>query len=240
MTQAIILSVIVSLFASIVQTVTGFGYGIIVMAILPHLALTTMTWACLSGLVSVVTSVMITWRYRHKVDLKKACAPLITYFPLAFFVIRAAGSIEEGNLRKILGVSLILLSLYFIFFSKNFRIRPTLKNGMIAGSVAAVLSGLFSTGGPPIAAYLLAASDDKEEYIGNMQTYFFATAVYNSALRIYRGYVTPQVWAVSFAALLSSFIGVAIGHRVVDRIDGEKQKKYVYLLMLVSGVTLLF
>ena len=240
MTQAIVLSVIVSLFASVVQTVTGFGYGVMVMAILPHLALDTTTWACLSGLVSVVTSVMITWRYRHKVNLKKACAPLITYFPIAFFVIRAAGHMDESILKKLLGVCLIVLSLYFLFFSKSFRIKGNLKNGLIAGSVAAVLSGLFSTGGPPIAAYLLDASDDKEEYIGNMQTYFFVTALYNSAMRIYRGYVTRTVWIVSFAALLSSFIGVAIGHRVIDRIDGEKQRKYVYLLMLVSGITLLF
>ena len=45
---------------------------------------------------------------------------------------------------------------------------------------------------------------------------------------------------MSLAAIATAVLGVTIARRVVRRIDAERQKKYIYALMAVSGVTLLF
>ncbi len=227
--------------ATIVQTVSGFGFGIIVMALMPHFISSTTACATLVGIICIVSSILIAWRHRKKLNVKMSLLPLIVYFPVSYLVIHSVGVVQEGTLRKMLGIVLILLSLYFFFFSRHLHIKPAARNGLIAGAVSAVLGGLFSTGGPPMAVYNLAISeDDKEQYLANMQTFFAATCTYNTAIRAVHGYVTKEVLLMSAVGIIASFGGILIGNRIFDRINAAQQRKMVYVLMLVSGITLLF
>ncbi len=230
---------LVSLGAAIVQTVTGFGYGVILMAIMPHLFLTTNTWTCTAGIVGGITSGTNAWKYRKYANIKKAFAPMISFLPVSWLMIRYVGSIRESYMKKGLGICLILLSIYLFFFSKKIRIKPTLINGLIAGAIAAVCSGLFSVGGPPIAAYVIGTTDNKNEYTANIQSFFMFTTLYNTILRIINGYITKEIWIISGVCLAAGLTGVFLGRKVVDKINGEQQRKYVYALILFSGIMLL-
>ncbi len=236
---AAIVSGIVSFGAAMVQTVTGFGYGLILMSILPHFFLTTNAWTCTAGIVGGITSATNAWKFREYVNLKKALAPAISFFPVSWLMIRYAGSIRESYMKRGLGFCLVLLSIYFIFYSKKIRIKPNLRNGLIAGAIAAVFSGLFSVGGPPIAAYVIGTCDDKNEYTANIQTFFMLTTFYNTVLRILNGYITKEIWIVSGICLIAALAGVFVGRRIISRINGEQQRKYVYALTMISGILLM-
>lgn len=227
--------------ATIIQTVSGFGFGIIVMALMPHFVSSTTACAAMVGIICIVSSVLIAYRHRKKLNVKMALLPLLVYFPVSYFVIRSVGTVQEGALRKLLGIVLIILSLYFFFFSSRLHIRPVARNGLIAGAVSAVLGGMFSTGGPPMAVYNLAISgDNKEQYLANMQTFFVVTSIYNTTVRAAHGYVTKEVLLLSTVGIIASFGGLWIGNRIFDRINVAQQRKMVYSLMLISGITLLF
>ena len=105
--------------------------------------------AAISTLFSCVTSTYNSVRYRKNVDFKTVlpmiCASLI-FVPIAvYFSVLVSG----GMLKILLGIVLIALSIYFIFFNAHIKIKPTCLNGILAGSLGGTLSGLFSTGGPP-------------------------------------------------------------------------------------------
>ena len=102
-------------FATAVQTVSGFGYGIIVMALLPHVIPSTVTCSVMIGLTSVVNSFAIFLKYRKKIRIRFILLPLVSYLPISYLVIRFAGQARESLLRIILGILLILLGLYFSF-----------------------------------------------------------------------------------------------------------------------------
>ena len=66
-------------------------------------------------------------------------------------------------LKKVFGVFLMLLSVYFLVFSSKLKIKATLMSATVCGTLAGILGGLFGIGGPPMVIFFLAALDDKEE-----------------------------------------------------------------------------
>lgn len=239
MAPLILLCALVSLFASTVQSVTGFGYGIIFMAILPHFTDSVVGCTVVVGFISLLTSAMNAWNYRRSFRFRDILIPFLIYIPVSVAAVYAAGRIEAGMMKRILGVVLILSAFYFMKLSGRIHIRPTVTNGMIASALSAVLGGLFSTGGPPVGVYYLAVTHSKEEYLGSIQCFFMLASTVSSIARIFNGYVTREVLLMSAAAAAAAFFGVLIARKLVKRLDAERQKKYIYLFMAVSGTLLL-
>lgn len=233
------LLVLISFSGSFIQRVTGFGYGIFIMMFLPALIGSTPEAAAMSGLISCCTcayNVIRMWgSIRWKLVVPTVAASLITV-PIAVLF---AASAPEALARSLLGIVLILLSIYFLFFAGKVRLRASVPAGLAAGGISGILGGLFSMGGPPIVLYLLQATADKTVYFATLQAHFAVTNLYTTATRALSGIITPRVLAWFAVAVAASLTGNYIGGKVFDRLDSEKMKKLVYLVMIVSGITML-
>lgn len=130
---------ILTIGASFVQRTTGFGFGIFIMTSLPFLMPSYGEATALSGLLAMTTSAIITWKMREYITWKRMYPILLTFIAVSAVAICVLARIQEENLRKILGVVLIIASLYFAFISGKIRIRTTLPWQIGAGS----LSGLI-------------------------------------------------------------------------------------------------
>ena len=95
---------------------------------------------------------------RRDIVWKWIVPTFVSYFIASFFAVKLLSVVGDGSIKKVLGVVLILLSLYFIFFQKKIKIQPTKRNGFIAGALSGALESLFCVGGPPIVLYLLTVS----------------------------------------------------------------------------------
>lgn len=167
---------------STIQAVSGFGFGIFVMTIFPYI-LPSATCATLSSMLSMTSSVALAVKLRHKCSWKRILAPTAGYFVVSFIAISLSTVSPDAILKKCLAVALILLSIYFLFFSARIKIKPTPVAGLIAGGLSGLLGGFFAMGGPPIVVYLLNASEDNDQYIADIQTYFAITNIYSTAVR---------------------------------------------------------
>ena len=65
-----------------------------------------------------------------------------------------------------------LLSISFLLFSQKLRLKASVPGGIAIGTVGGVLSGLFSTGGPPVVLYLSSIVSNKYIYFATIQGYF--------------------------------------------------------------------
>lgn len=182
--QAVIVFLI-SAMGGFIQRVTGFGFGIFVMLFLPHIMKTHTSAAAISTLVSCCISLYNAFLYRKNVPYKKIIplifAALITIPIAVHFSVLISGDF----FKKALGIVLIGLSIYFLFFNNRIRIKPSVKNGLIAGGVGGILTGLFSTGGPPIVLYLMNALNDNIIYFASTQFYFGLTGIYSTLVRVF-------------------------------------------------------
>ena len=233
------LLVLVGFGAGFVQRVSGFGLGIFAMSFLPHFMPSLSAAATVSTLFSCVTSSYNGFKYRKRVVYKTAIPMLLAALvsiPVAVY----CSVMVSGEIFKILlGVVLILLSVYFLFFSHRIHFRATALGGALAGTFGGALNGLFSTGGPPVVLYLSNALTDKEAYFATIQFYFGLTNIYSVASRAANGIVTGEVLLFALVGILGCFAGDAFGKRVFDRLDAKKLKTIIYIGMIVSGITMI-
>lgn len=238
--KLVLLIVLLSLAGTVIQRVSGFGFGIFVMMFLPML-LPYDEATTLSSILSGVSTIIVAWRLREK------CEPRLVLVPLAAFAVLSTLSIRfvkillsEGNqalLLRLLGAVLIALSLYFLFLKKRVALRPNTGAALGAGALSGVLSGLFSMGGPPMVLYLLAVCcDDNDRYMANIQMYFALTTVYATAVRAVSGFITARVLLLCVFGGAAALLGVAVGRRLFDRLRPEQLRTLVYIMMALSGL----
>lgn len=236
---AAILAAAGGFFGSALSAICGLGIGIITMILLPY-AVEPYSASCVVGLVSIIQAVWLAWVYRKKIRLKSILPPLAAYFIITFIMVPLMKGFSAQSLRKVLGVFLVIIGIYFIFFSGRIRVNISVRNGIIAGSVAAVMMSMFSVGGPPMSLFYGAAFDDKEEYLGTMNFFFAVTNIYLSALRIINGFVDKTVLQCLIWATVGMIAGTLVGKKIFSRLNADGVRKCSYGLMLVSGLIMAF
>ena len=134
------------------------------------------------------------------------------------------------------GIFLIVLSVYYLKFSKSITLRPTLTTTILCAAVSGVCGGLFGIGGPLLALYYLATSKGKQAYIANIQTTFFITNTVNTITRICNGIYTLDLFPLTLLGLAGISVGNFFGLRILDRINIDRMRTAIYIFIGISGV----
>ena len=236
--MTILIVTLVSILSGAIQNIAGFGAGIIMMLVFPHfyglIGATSLSQAISTGM-----TIIMGWRYRAWLKPQWVLLPITCYMVTSLSVISIVGNIKLDLLSIAFGLFLIVLSVYFIFFQKSLKLRPTSCVAIVCGLVAGALSGLFSIGAPTMALYFLAVTDSRESYLGNLQALLAVTNIASLSMRVSRGLYTTDMLiptAVGFASLL---IGQWLGSKVAGRLTGEWFNRVVYALVGFSGVVTL-
>ena len=222
------------------QRVTGFGMGVIAMLFLPSLFQSHTVPAAIISILSASASLFHSIQNRKHIQwrimIPPACAALII-IPIA---VSLAASLPQLVMKRMFGVVLLLLSLYFLFGSKRIHLKPTIASGLLAGSLGGVLSGLFSSGGPPIILYVVHAIPDKLAYFATVQTYFALTNIYATTNRIIGGLITREILFYTALATVGVVLGDKLGGKIFHKLDADRLRKLIYIGMLLSGILMLF
>ena len=232
--------ILVGFGAAFVQRVSGFGLGIFTMMFLPHFMPSHTAAATISCIFSCYTTTFNSIRYRKNVAYKTAIpmlAAALISIPIAVYF---AAQIEAKIFEILLGSVLVILSVYFLFFNKKIKIKPTVPNGIVAGTLGGALNGLFSTGGPPAVLYLTSATPDNITYFATIQFYFCLTNVYSIANRAINGMITADLILYGLVGIIGCIGGDLLGRKVFDKLDAKKLKYVIYIGMIISGVLMLF
>ena len=228
-----------SFLGSVIQAVSGFGFGIFVMTLFPYI-LPSSTSTALSSMLSLASSTVLTIRLRDKCNWKRIAMPIIGYFIVSSVAISISVQSADDIYKKLLALVLIGLAVYFLFFSQRIKIPPTPLMGLLAGAIGGILGGFFAMGGPPVVLYLLNTGDDNDQYMVNIQTYFTVTNAYSFVVRAANGIITGEVmlwWCLGVPAMM---LGVYVGRKLFKRLNPAMLKKIVYFYMAISGVIMLF
>ncbi|MBQ1935442.1 MAG: sulfite exporter TauE/SafE family protein [Clostridia bacterium] len=231
-----ILLILVGIGAGFVQRVSGFGLGIFAMLFMPHFLPSATAAASISCLFSCGTSTYNAVRYRKDIPFRTVLPMMIAAMitiPVAVFF---SAKVSQAFFEVLLGIILIVISLWFLFFDQKIRIRPTIPNGILAGALGGTLNGLFSTGGPPVVLYLSQAATNPATYFAGIQFYFCITNIYATVMRAVNGLVTWELLLLAAVGMIGCMAGDFIGKKVFDKLDGNRLKKVIYIGMILSGI----
>jgi len=235
-----LLLIVIGLGAGFVQRVSGFGLCIFAMVFLPHFMPSHTAAAAISGIFSCVLTSYNAFCNRKQIRYKMAWPMIVASLVTIPIAVHFSAVVSAHIFKILLGCVLIVLSVYFIFFNRNVKIKPSPLNGVLAGVLGGGLGGLFSTGGPPIVLYLNNAITENAVYFATISFYFAFTDVYATGVRVINGIITPQLLLYAAVGLVGCLAGDFVGKKVFDRLDSEKLKRIIYIGMIISGVIMFF
>ncbi len=239
MSSLVIAIFLLSIGASFVQRTTGFGFGIFIMTMLPYFLPTYGEATTLSGLLAITTSAGIVWRLRQHICWQRLRTILLTFILVSTIAIFALTRIEDHVLRQILGVALILISIYFAVFSKRIILPTTKKVQVGAGTLSGLMGGFFGMQGPPAVLYFIQSEPTKEHYMAMAQTYFLIGNIMMTVVRGYNGFLTTTVLTDYLFGLGGVLIGTMLGGYVFNHIPNRIFRYIVYAYIAISGFIIL-
>lgn len=154
-----------------IQGVTGFGTGIILVLLLSTY-LSIPISSSVNTAVSLGIAIYLAWKYR------KSIRGNLIIMPLPFYLIMSVSIIEEierFNLTVLsiyFGVFLVCLGAFLLVLQERVHLKRNKITGAVCGLISGSLSGLFGIGGPPIGLYLISLTDNSAEYFGTIQLFF--------------------------------------------------------------------
>ena len=225
----------VAFLGSAVQSVVGFGFIILLMAVLP-LFLPIGTCLVVAQFSAIFMSAVLVWGRTRQIVWKEVA------FPAAFAALGGiAGllflhALDDGLYMKLLGVILVLLALWMIKFSSLVKLRPSPLSGSVVGAVGGLMGALFGVSAPPLVLYFSSSAQDKDSYIVNLQaTLLIQTAVCLLG-RVCLGMWPAGAWRYCLPALVGAFLGKYPGKWLYNKLDLKTFKLLVYLFMGILGV----
>ena len=138
----------------------------------------------------------------------------------------------------ILGISLIIISFYFIF-NKSFQIKPSKFNGISSGLISKIFEGLFNIFGPPLVIYYFSSIEDKKEYHSTIQTTFYLLLSFTISIQLFYGNITKEILKMALIGSVAVLIVTIIGLNIFNSLDRNLLRKILSFVMIVMGIILI-
>lgn len=237
MTTADLVIAALVLFAAFAQGILGFGFGLIVMALLPRLLALPASVATTAVLGAFVSGTLL-WRYRRAVDWRTSGSLLLAAFvglPLGVLVLR---KLDPDPCTRVLG---LLIALYALWALAPRRTRSPARQAARtwcwpAGFLAGLIGGAFAMGGPPVIVYATARRYPPVAFRAVLQGFFFPATLLHLGNLAAAGILTFDLGlrAALFVPLIP--LGAWLGARYGDRLHAETFRVAVMLALLLLGV----
>lgn len=225
----------VALVSSFAQTITGFGYAIVMMAILP---------VFLPGAVCTTISIIggcgmgIWMLYLNIKYFKLKSIVFVSLFSslgiLAGLLFGA--KISSDVYMRILGIFLVVLSAWMWKISKSVKIPANFCTGAAAGTLAGAIGALFAIAGPPLVLYYNASSESKEKYMASLQATLVVHGIVTLTARAAVGLWPPGVWQYLIPLTIGTVVGIIPGKAIYKKLDAAAFQQLIYLFMCLAGI----
>ncbi len=224
--------------AAFAQGFSGFGYGILAMAMLSLLTpglervsvfiTLTVTFLVITLLIRSRRDVRIDWRQAGLLVLG-----ILAGGPLGYWFV-----LRQGDLpicRVTFGAVLILFALNGLLKPHIRRRLPTALAPLF-GFFSGLLSGAFSSGGPPIVLYLFVQEDDPRRAVGTVQAVFLASSLYRLVIVGLgeRGY-TADLLILAGTMIPVVILGTLTGYVTSRKVSCRAFLLGAYSLIILAG-----
>jgi uncharacterized membrane protein YfcA len=223
-------------FGIVTQSMIGFGIALISMPLL--IRILTPVEAFLA-LLSLPLQILILRRYRQSLDIRPLWRVLVgTLIGIPIGILLIA-QLDPNTVLALLGVFLIVYSLYSLLNLHPPRIhRPVWGFGY--GFFSGIFGGAYNTAGPPLVIYGTALGWTSQQFKANMQILFLIGNLMVITVHIVSGHVDTRVVQNLLVSLPVLVVGTTIGFWLGRRVNEAVFRKLVLVALLFIGVRLLF
>ena len=233
--STILFVMLVVLAGSCIQSALGFGATMITMGFLPLI----MDYGKAMGLSIVMVSIStlyISVKYRNSIRWGIMLPFLIPTAVICAIVNILSAKVSSGVMYLMLGFMFVAVSLFFFFFSNRVHVEPTPVSGAILGVICGICYGLFASGGPTAALYLLPAAKDKKEYLATIQAFLCVNNIVVLLISLFLGRLDMADLPMVGAGIVAMLAGTLLGLVIHDRIPSSVFGKVIYAFVGIGGI----
>ncbi len=174
------------------------------------------------------------------VDRLKEYKILFMIMPVCLAIAAQAFTrMSDDLLFLIIGTCIILFAGYELLGAQNEIKTPTPKLEAVSGALSGISGGLSGVWGPPVMVYLLARGIKKTEFVQTMGLVFLIGSVVLNLSHLRSGLLSSYSAPYSVAMLGPALLGMWLGYKVQDRLDQDKFKRVILVVLIISGFNLL-
>jgi len=223
------------LLAGLKQGLTGFGLGIVAMALLPMIVPVpeAMAAVTLIGAISILGNLGPFWKAVVWREATPLIIGMIVGIPCGIFMLR---SISPEAITRILGAVLLLTCATQAFLPKNQNLHLPKFLGLPMGILGGALGGAFNMGGPPVLIFLQSRPVTPKALVATLQVIFAISLIFRSGLIATCGFVTLHILLLVAIGILPAWIGIMISARFQKSISQEALRRIVLIALFLMGL----
>ncbi len=231
--DAITVVILVALLASVVQSVTAFGFALISVPCLV-LVMDVQDTVVVASLLALYSEVLLAYRVWGHVRWPTVGTMMVGSWagmPLGLLVLLR---VPEETLRLVVGSAVVVLALAL---AAGLRITARgLRTEFVVGAMSGVLATSTSISGPPVVAYLVGRGDHRDEFRGVMGVYLLTASIAAVAIFAVAGVITRDAFLLSLIGAPAVVVGNVCGSWLVSRINAALFRRIVIALLLATAL----
>jgi len=230
--------ILLTLIASTVGTLTGFGTSTImvpVLSIFLPLPVTLLFVGIIHWFNDIWKIILFKKGFNWKLILLFGIPGIIASFLAAKLPI----ALPETILERALGLFLVLY-VAFLFLKPSWKIKASSSSALLGGTLSGFFSGVFGVGGAVRSSFLTAFNLDKSVFL-------FTSGVIGlliDSARIIQYLLSGITLGFLITALLlcipASLLGAYIAKKLLDKVSQERFRLYVAAGLFLVGLNYLF
>ncbi|MBT6120684.1 sulfite exporter TauE/SafE family protein [bacterium] len=233
-----ILVVVSVFFASFIQGILGFGFGMIAIPAM-SLVMGPKVAIPIAVILGFCINVGLSIKLWKSISVRRFL-PLISAgcltVPLGSYLLVV---LNPSFVKLILGLIILVTSVAYFFGFK--LVIKNERNGLyITGLMSGCLSGVIGIGGPPIILFLANQNEDKLSFKANLVFYFFILGLIIIPSYMVSGLMSPEIYESSFKLWIPVFFGMISGNYTSSFVSQNVFKKMVLICLTASAIVLIW
>ncbi|MBA4784357.1 MAG: sulfite exporter TauE/SafE family protein [Rhizobiales bacterium] len=229
-------------FAAYVQTLTGFAFGLILMAAVALSELLPLRDAAVvTGVLTLVNASIMLAKGWTEVLKKQLVLVLLSSLPslvIGYLLLEHLADNGLVVLRILLGAIIIVSSLQLIMPPRREE-RPAGDGSFVGfGVFSGLMSGLFSTSGPPLVYHFYRQPYPLVAIRETLVAIFGVNALIRLGVVFADGTFPDRQYWPAFLAILPVMAGTQLARRLPPPISPRLLKLIVFVLLCASGASL--
>lgn len=229
--------------ATYVQTVSGFGLGMIVMGAVTVFELVPIafTSVIISG-VALINSLVVLHGEFKTFDRRLALKTSLAILPGLMIGLLLLGYMSaEFNrlLQLLLGATIIVAGVVMVLKPSPFASESKGWLFIGAGTASGILAGLFSIGGPPLIYLFYRQPLDLKTIRLNLLAIFLVSSIGRIALVGFQGGLTLEMLNYSLLSMPIVMAASWLGKRFPPPLSFSNMRRVAFMLLIVIGTSLI-
>lgn len=225
---------------SLMRSTFGFGDAVVSMPLLALLPIPFTSAVALVGLVGFTVALVFAvagWKNKDSTVLKKLSTTTIVGIPFGLLLVQFA---DQKWISLVLGVLLIFYAIFALFGPETQReqLQHKFKNtnySLPFGFASGMLGSAYNMNGVPIVLYASMRDWSPKKFHGTVQSHFILSSTFIILSHFLSGFWTAEVGVYYLASIPAVVGAILLGNFIYSRIDVDKFKTYVFMLIFVLG-----